>query len=613
MPYTIQDFLQAKAAHSPNFSADGKQVAYLSNLGGTFQVYIAPVGENSNGEARQLTDFEDGISLVKFSPVDADLLLFARDSGGNEMHQLYTLDVATGETRVLTNAPGAQHNFGDWSRDGGKVAYTSTKRNGTDYDAYLYDLSTGKETLVASLGGYCGVISFSPSGQWLVVSKARGSFLDTELYLVDLATGAEPKLLTPHENKALYAKAEWLEDESGFYTVTDDGSDLAVVRLVNLSGGLSGPLTTLRPAEDIWPVEDIVISLSSRLLGVVSNIGGQSELAIYEITRNAPDSLLPSRNIQVVHGGIITGLTWNQPGDRTLFAMTTASEGYNIWTQKLLASGEPERMTQMPPAIPAEEMRVPERIHYPSFDGLNIPAFLFLPKQMPTHAKVPAVIYIHGGPEGQFRPSFNPVIQYFAYQGYAVIAPNVRGSDGYGKAYLALDDRHKRLDSVRDLEYLHRWIEQDGRIDPARVALMGGSYGGYMVLAGLAFQPELWAAGVDIVGIANLVSFLENTSPYRRAVREAEYGYLATDREFLASASPINKAGDIRAPLFIIHGANDPRVPLSEAEQMRDTLAARGVTAELLVYADEGHGLAKLKTRLDAYPKVAAFLESVFG
>ncbi len=609
MPYTIQDFLQAKAVHSPTFSTDGKQIAYLSNLGGTFQVYIQSA---EGGEARQVTDFDDSVSLVKFSPVDANLQLFARDSGGNEMHQLYVLDLATGETRTLTDAPGAQHNFGDWSRDGGKVAYTSTKLNGTDYDAYLYDLAAGEETLAASLGGYCGVISFSPSGKWLVVSKARGSFLDTELYLVDTTGNVAPRLLTPHEEKALYFKAEWLTDESGFYTVTDDGSDLATVRLVNISGGISGPLTSRAPAEEIWQVEEIAVSPDGQYLGVVTNVGGYSELDLYEITHETPGSLRRQGIREVAQGGISSGLTWSRQSDRIAFALTTASESYNIWTWEVSSSNEAKQITRMPAVVPTEELTVPERIHYPSFDGLNIPAFLFLPRQIPADTPVPAVIYIHGGPEGQFRPSFNPVIQYFASQGYAVIAPNVRGSDGYGKAYLALDDRHKRLDSVRDLEGLYRWIEADGRIDPKRVALMGGSYGGYMVLAGLAFQPELWAAGVDIVGIANLVSFLENTSPYRRAVREAEYGYLATDREFLASASPINKAGDIRAPLFIIHGANDPRVPLSEAEQMRDTLAARGVAAELLVYADEGHGLAKLKNRLDAYPKVAAFLAEVF-
>ncbi len=197
------------------------------------------------------------------------------------------------------------------------------------------------------------------------------------------------------------------------------------------------------------------------------------------------------------------------------------------------------------------------------------------------------------------------------YCGYAVVAPNVRGSSGYGKKYLALDDIKNRMNSVKDLEYLHKFLEQDNRIDGDKVALMGSSYGGYMTLAGLTFHPELWAAGVDVVGFSNLVSFLENTSSYRRAVREAEYGYLATDRKFLESISPLNFIENIKAPLLIIHGANDPRVPLSEAEQIYNKLKKSGKKVELLVYQDEGHGLKKLKNRLDAYPKIVDFLDSV--
>jgi dipeptidyl aminopeptidase/acylaminoacyl peptidase len=221
------------------------------------------------------------------------------------------------------------------------------------------------------------------------------------------------------------------------------------------------------------------------------------------------------------------------------------------------------------------------------------------------------VVMIHGGPESQYRPSFSALTQYLVAEGFAVVAPNVRGSTGYGRAYQHLDDVEKRLDSVRDLAGLHDWLGTQPDLDEGRAALYGGSYGGYMTLAGLAFQPELWAAGVDIVGMSNLVTFLENTAPWRRAFREREYGSLEHDREVLEEASPINRVEAMRAPLFIIHGANDPRVPLGEAEQIHAVLTGRGVRSELLVYHDEGHGLAKLENRIDAYPRVAAFLHEV--
>jgi dipeptidyl aminopeptidase/acylaminoacyl peptidase len=265
----------------------------------------------------------------------------------------------------------------------------------------------------------------------------------------------------------------------------------------------------------------------------------------------------------------------------------------------------------------------------PSFDGEQVPTFLFPPAGSPTspsspsttssptagarEAKpAPGVVFVHGGPEAQSMLVFNPVVQALATAGYAVVVPNVRGSTGYGKRYYGLDDTSKRLDSVRDLAAIHDWLPSVG-VDPTRTALWGGSYGGYMVLAGVAFQPELWAAGVDVVGISDLVTFLENTSPYRRAVREREYGSLEHDREFLVSASPLRRADRIRAPLFVIHGANDPRVPLSEAEQLVGSLRERDIDTELLVYRDEGHGLAKLRNRLDAYPRAVAFLDRVMA
>jgi len=251
----------------------------------------------------------------------------------------------------------------------------------------------------------------------------------------------------------------------------------------------------------------------------------------------------------------------------------------------------------------------PEVHRFTSFDGESIPLFVYRPRG--TRGAAPVVVVIHGGPESQFVPSFNPVVQYLVHRGYAVVAPNVRGSTGYGKRFHRLDDKRKRLDSVRDLEALHAWLRSQPDLDASRAALWGGSYGGYMVLAGLAFQPQLWAAGVDIVGISSLATFLENTSKWRRAFREREYGSLEHDYDFLVEASPLTHVDDIRAPLFIIHGTNDPRVPLGEAHQLHDALQAKGIATELAVYEDEGHGLAKLKNRLDAYPRAVDFLDRV--
>ena len=253
-------------------------------------------------------------------------------------------------------------------------------------------------------------------------------------------------------------------------------------------------------------------------------------------------------------------------------------------------------------------------MRYPTFDlderggRRHIPAWFYRPAGDPSQT-LPAILLVHGGPEGQYRPGFSFLAQYLVHNGYAVLAPNVRGSTGYGKAYSHLDDVEKRMDSVADLAHAARWLKGQEGIDGERLAVYGGSYGGFMVLSALTTYPDLWAAGVDIVGISNLATFLENTSAYRRAHREAEYGSLARDRVFLERIAPIHHLDQIAVPLMVIHGANDPRVPLSEAEQLVQALEGRGIPVEFLVFDDEGHGLVKLKNKLVAYPAIVAFLD----
>jgi dipeptidyl aminopeptidase/acylaminoacyl peptidase len=260
----------------------------------------------------------------------------------------------------------------------------------------------------------------------------------------------------------------------------------------------------------------------------------------------------------------------------------------------------------------------PDLIRYPTFDsdapkGIpRIPAWYFRP-QGEASEPMPAIVVVHGGPEGQFRPSFSFLIQYFVNHGYAVLAPNVRGSTGYGVTYSHRDDVRQRMDSVADLAHAALWLKAQPEIDPRRIVVYGGSYGGFMVLSALTTYPELWAAGVDLVGIGNFVTFLENTSAYRRAHREAEYGSLARDREFLESISPANHLEAIAAPLMVIHGANDPRVPVGETEAIVQALRARGVPVEFILFDDEGHGIAKLKNKGVAYPAIVAFLDKQLG
>jgi dipeptidyl aminopeptidase/acylaminoacyl peptidase len=317
--------------------------------------------------------------------------------------------------------------------------------------------------------------------------------------------------------------------------------------------------------------------------------------------------------VPLPHAGVLARMTepvWSPDGSRLAFTFSSPVEPGDVWVSAAVADPAPgaparelHRLTDSSPDLDKECLLFPESHRVPAPDGSLIPCLLY----RGPGCDGSAVLTIHGGPEAQAVRTWQPLVQALAAQGHAVLVPNVRGSTGYGKAWYSADDVRRRLDSVADLAALHAWLPSIG-LDPARAALHGGSYGGYMVLAGLTMQPSLWAAGVDIVGISSLVTFLENTSAYRRAHREREYGSLAEDREFLVTASPITYIDALRAPLLILHGANDPRVPVSEAEQIAAAVRARGVECELVVYPDEGHGFAKRHNIFDSQPRIAAFL-----
>jgi dipeptidyl aminopeptidase/acylaminoacyl peptidase len=346
-------------------------------------------------------------------------------------------------------------------------------------------------------------------------------------------------------------------------------------------------------------VEGVELSRDGRYLVASRNVDGYSEVLLFNGRgRRMPDPRIPE--------GIVGGFEFSPDSGRLAFTLTAPERNPDVWVVDL-PDGDARHLTRSSTAgIPPRSFRRPRVVRYTSFDGRRIPA-LFYERGAED---APVIVNVHGGPESQARPAFAPVTQYLLGRGYAVFFPNVRGSTGYGKVYTHLDDVGLRMDSVEDLAYAAYWLRERGH---GRIAVMGGSYGGFMVLAALTEYPELWTAGVDIVGIANLVTFLQNTGSYRRSLREQEYGSLERDHDLLKFISPIHKAEKIAAPLMVIHGKNDPRVPVGEAEQIVERVRGNGGTVEYILYEDEGHGLAKLKNRLDAYPKIAAFLDRHVG
>ncbi len=450
---------------------------------------------------------------------------------------------------------------------------------------------------------------YSPSGRYLSFLLPGLRPLDMELCLADFSNGDILRPM-PHPDEAAAVGGPAWVSETAFFVSSDIGRDLAAIVLHDLLTGQS--VTVLEDAHDL----ECMASADGSTLLVVADTGGSSRAELFQVDSSgrtprlsAPQSVpLPGQG--VIYASLLTPPPLvHRQGLHVTYTFTSPLIPGDVW--RVERSGEvPERLTLSPGPDPVGDSLVEPSVEsVTSFDGERVPLFAYRPTgSAGSGAGWPVVVLVHGGPESQSVLAFNPIIQGLVERGFAVVVPNVRGSTGYGRRYAGLDDRTRRLDSVADLAAIHEWLPSAG-LDPGRAALYGGSYGGYMVLAGLAFHPELWAAGVDVVGISDLVTFLENTSAYRRAYREREYGFLATDREFLAKASPLRRADSIEAPLFVIHGENDSRVPVSEARQLVASLERRGVPHELMIFEDEGHGLAKLKNRLEAYPRAVEFLE----
>ena len=592
MGYEFARYLKVRGAWGASWSPDGLRVSFLTEITGVPQAWEV-ASEAEGGWPEQLTFYEERVSGAEYSPVD-DRLLFGMDAGGNERSQLFLLE--DGLVTDLTRAPEAIHYSGGFSPDGSRIAYTATRRNGTDFDVFVQGLDpeVGEPEAVWEPGGYHTVAGWGQDGSFLIVSRQHSN-VNNDLYRLDLGSG-EARLLTPHEGDARFSSVNVRPGEAGesLYLATDRDGDFVRLARLDLS---TLDLTYLTP--DDRDVESVELSRDGRFLVAARNVDGYSDVLLFNGRgRRMPDPEVPD--------GIVGGFAFSPDSRRLAFTLTAPERNPDVWILNL-PDGEPRRLTRSSTAgIPPKSFRRPDLVRYPTFDRREVPALFYEPEQQGTADDTPVVVNVHGGPESQSRPAFAPVTQYLLGRGYGVFFPNVRGSTGYGKAYTHLDDVRLRIDSVKDLAYAAYWLRERGH---ERVAVMGGSYGGFMVLAALTEYPELWSAGVDIVGIANLVTFLENTGSYRRGLREPEYGSLEKDREFLKAISPIHKADDIVAPLMVIHGKNDPRVPVGEAEQIVERVRENGGVVEYLLYEDEGHGLAKLKNRLDAYPKIAAFLD----
>lgn len=657
----IEQYLNVKFAGGPSFSPDGKRIAYLTNVTGTSQVWTVDL---PMGEPKQITDYDDNVSFVRWLP-DGKGLIFGKAIGGNENTQFFWISADGANARELTNSPSVRHNFGDLSDDGTKIYYASNKRNRNFFDIYSMTLADAKEELIYQNDGNNDFSAVDATGSKFVISRDGVDLsLDNNLYLIDAKTKQET-LLTPHVGAAQFGGVHFLPDGKSLVLSTNDKREFLGLANIRLRNGANSSnwsdanrvMTVVDPTS--WDVGGIEVLTYGSNVAYTVNREGFNELYLRGIeTGGKPLSTFfapRSSQVPLPGRGIVGGLTFSKDGAKLAFSFSSSKNNPDIWIYEL-ASKRMMQVTQSDRAGLNQETFVePQLIKYKSFDGREIPAWYYKPSAetlsyltaiknkdlpgrsiggplsqaggpktaamretdkiaivnnpSPKNMGMKVIVSVHGGPEGQERPGFNPLYQYYLSRGYAVLAPNVRGSTGYGKVYTHLDDVRKREDSVKDLAYAVQWLKTNGGADPRRIAVMGGSYGGYMTLAAITLYPDLWAAAVSTVGIANWESFLKNTSGYRRRQREVEYGSLEKDLDFLRSISPLSKSNRIQAPLFVIQGKNDPRVPYTESEQIVNAIRQRAGVVEYRLFDDEGHGISKLKNRLELYPAVTTFLD----
>lgn len=591
--YAIDALTRRAASYfdRPSFSApafiSNKEIVFLDDSSGTKQASIINI---ENGHINQLTVFRDRLLSLKASAASGRVI-YGIDSGGNERQQIFTF-AKIGDAPVrLTHKDDAIHDPGSITKDGSYLLYRSNAREESTFDVVGLDITTNERHIWLQDGGQVTPVAISADGQRAIVAKLNGN-LDGDLLLVE-KTG-EVRNLTEHNGEQWVSSASFGDDGAKMWFLSNLDAEFMSLRQMDLA---SGDITDVF-AVDGCDVDNFSVSGDGSRIAVSVNENGAHRVFLLDTSGDVTAELdLPL--------GVIDQFSWSPDSTRFAFGFSTVEAPSVIMTADL--KGNTSVVAEASSTAPTTF--APEMIKYTSFDGLEIPAYWFKPE---GDGPFPVLVDIHGGPEGQrtlnYSPS-GPVIQYLTSLGMGVLSLNVRGSTGYGKAYSHLDDKDLRLDSVNDVAHAVKWLHAREDVDNDRIAVYGRSYGGFMTLASLVFYPDLWAVGVDVVGIANFVSFLERTGPWRRKHREAEYGELENDREMLERISPLTHIDNIRVPLMVCHGRNDPRVPLFEAEQVVEAVSSKGLDVVLRVYDDEGHALSKRKNEIDAFVTMGNFLQ----
>ena len=596
--YTIEQFMATTSLGGASFSADEKRVLFHSNVSGIFNAYTLPI---SGGELQAITkSTTDTTYSVSFFP-DDDRVLFTKDKGGDENNHLYVREL-NGSEKDLT--PGdatkaVKAGFFAWNQNGSAFFVTSNERDAKFFDLYRYDAKDYTRTLVYKNEQAYSLGAISRDEKWIALNKTNTT-LDGDIYLYNVARN-ETRHLTPHQGAITFNASTFDPATTKLFFLSNEGSEFTSLRTYDLA---SGSINEHEKAN--WDVSYTYFSRDGRFRVTGVNQDGSTVIRIVEGAAEKPVTLpkLP--------GGEIRGVTFSKSGARMAFYVNGDRSPSNLFVYDFAGKKVNQLTQSLSKDINPADLAEAQVVRFKSFDGMVIPSIYYKPHGASAANKVPAVVYVHGGPGGQTTRGYNSQIQYLVNHGYAVLGINNRGSSGYGKTFFAADDRKHGREPLWDCVEAKTYLASLGYIDAERIGIMGGSYGGYMTLAALAFRPEAFKVGVDIFGVSNWLRTLESIPPYWESFRKSLYeeiGDPVKDKEMLIAVSPLFHAKEIVKPLFVVQGANDPRVIKPESDEIVEAVKKNGVPVEYVVFPDEGHGFSKKKNQLEANKKILEFLD----
>jgi dipeptidyl aminopeptidase/acylaminoacyl peptidase len=593
--YPIEEFVRTTGVAGASFSADESRILFSSNRSGIWNAYTMPVG---GGEWTAITRSSvDNNYAVAFFPTD-DRVLVTRDQGGNELNHLYVID-ADGTERDLTPGENLKADFIGFTPDGSAFHVISNQRDPRYFDVYRHDAKTYAATRVFENADGYEPGPVSDDGRWIALGKTNTTN-DSDLFVAELATGKVTKV-SEHAGQAQFAAQAFSPDSRWLYYTANDRGEFAELRRVNLS---TWAHESVQKAD--W---DIVFSYFShagkyRVTGI--NVDGSTQVRLYDAASGAEQPL------PALPAGEVRGVVISRSERRMAFYLNGDRQPSDLYVLEF--GGAPKQLTRsLNPAIDPADLVDSQVVRFRSFDGLEIPNILWKPHQANASAKAPALVWVHGGPGGQTTRAHNFSIQYLVNHGYVVLGINNRGSSGYGKTFFAADDGKHGREPLWDTIEAKRYLQSLDYVDPDRIGVIGGSYGGYMVLAALAFKPGEFDVGVNIFGVSNWLRTLESIPPYWESFRQALYqeiGDPATQRDFLIETSPLFHADKINRPLMVLQGANDPRVIKPESDDIVAAVRKNNVPVEYVVFDDEGHGFAKKDNQIEAWGRILAFLDT---